>query len=157
MEKSKAKTESTWTGLGQEPLDVRAADAFLRTPEAGGICLFAGTTRRQGAGDSPTTHLEFEAYEAMALKEMQRLVEEARRQWPDLQRVVLLHRLGDVPLEEASVITGASAPHRKEAFAACRFLIDQLKEQVPIWKREHYADGRARWIKGHVPAGEQKS
>ena len=154
---SKVKTESTWAGVGQEPLDMQAADAFLRAPEAGGVCLFAGTTRRQGAGDSPTTHLEFEAYEAMALQEMQRLMGEAQRQWPDLQRTVLLHRLGDVPLEEASVVTGASAPHREGAFAACRFLIDRLKEQVPLWKREHYADGRARWIKGRVPASEQES
>ena len=157
MGKSEVKTESIWVRLDREPLDVAAADAFLRAPEAGGVCLFAGTTRRQGAGASPTTRLEFDAYEAMALQEMQRLAETARQRWPALQRAVLLHRLGDVPLEEASVVTGASAPHREEAFAVCRFLIDRLKEQVPLWKREHYADGRARWLEGTVPASGQTS
>lgn len=155
MSNSELRTETAWVRLGRERLDTEKADAFLRTPRAGGICLFAGTTRQQGAEPSPTTHLEFEAYETMALREMERLVGETRARWPALERAVLLHRLGTVPLEEASVITGASAPHRKAAFAACRFLIDRLKEQVPIWKREHYADGRARWIEGRTFAEEQ--
>lgn len=155
VSRSEQQTETTWVRLGHASLDTKRADAFLRSPRAGGICLFAGTTRRQGVAESPTTHLAFEAYEPMALKEMRRLVEKAQARWPSLERLVLLHRLGGVPLEEASVITGATAPHRDVAFAACRFLIDRLKERVPIWKREHYADGRARWIEGDAPPNEQ--
>ena len=81
----------------------------------------------------------------MAEREMARLCTEALGRWP-LERACLLHRLGEVPVAEASVIVGASSPHRAAAFEACRWLIDSLKETVPIWKREHYADGSVEWV-----------
>ena len=138
-----------WIQLQRGPLDVGAADAFLRTPAAGGIALFTGTTRQWTDGRE-TAELEYEAYEAMALKEMRRLAETARAKWP-VEKIALLHRLGVVPLAEASVICGAATPHRAAAFAACRFLIDALKEHVPIWKCEVYADGRTEWVRGAAP------
>ena len=138
-----------WIQLQRGRLDVGAANAFLRTPAAGGIVLFTGTTRQWTDGRE-TAELKYEAYEAMALKEMQRLAETARAKWP-VEKVALLHRLGVVPLAEASVICGTATPHRTAAFEACRFLIDALKEHVPIWKREVYADGRTEWVRGAAP------
>ena len=151
------KTDQSWIVLQEDPLDLAAADAFLRTEEAGGLCLFTGTTRRAGDEGRATARLEFEAYEGMAVREMQRVGEEARQRWPSVARIVLLHRTGAVPLTEASVVCGASAPHRAEAFAACRFLINTLKAQVPLWKKEVYADGQSAWKKGAAaPSSNQR-
>lgn len=143
------KENHHWFLLQHEPLDVGAAFTFLRTPKAGGIDLFVGTTR-QWTADKETVRLEYDCYEAMALKEMERLAEQAQARWP-VERVCLLHRLGIVPPAEASVVVGVATPHRADAFAACRFLIDTLKEQVPIWKREVYADGSTEWVEGPTP------
>lgn len=143
------QTDTTWIQLTEAPLDVAAADAFLRTPAAGGIDLFVGTTRRWTAGRQ-TVRLAYEAYGAMAAKTMRALAAEAAERWP-VQRVAVLHRLGEVPPPEASVVIGVACAHRAEAFAACRWLIDTLKVQVPIWKREHYADGSTEWVQGQTP------
>ena len=143
------KENQRWFLLRHEPLDVGAAFTFLQTPNAGGIDLFVGTTR-QWTADKETVRLEYDCYEAMALKEMERLAEQAQARWP-VERVCLLHRLGIVPPAEASVVVGVATPHRADAFAACRFLIDTLKQQVPIWKREVYADGSTEWVEGPTP------
>lgn len=143
------KENHRWLLLQHEPLDVGTAFTFLQTPKAGGIDLFVGATRQWTAGKE-TVRLEYDCYEAMALKEMERLAEEAQARWP-VERVCLLHRLGIVPPAEASVVVGAATPHRADAFAACRFLIDTLKQQVPIWKREVYADGSTEWVEGPAP------
>ena len=92
----------------------------------------------------------YEGYEPMALKEINRLLDFAMNQWP-IQRACILHRLGEVPLAQASVLTGVAAPHRPEAFDACRFLIDHLKQQVPIWKQERFAEGKKIWVQGINP------
>ncbi len=143
------KENRHWFLLQHEPLDVGAAFAFLQTPRAGGIDLFVGTTR-QWTGDKETTRLEYDCYEAMALKEMERLAGEACERWP-VERVFIAHRLGVVPPAEASVVVGVATPHRADAFEACRFLIDTLKQQIPIWKREVYADGETEWVEGPAP------
>ena len=143
------KENQRWLLLQREPLDVGAAFVFLQTPRAGGIDLFIGTTR-QWTADKETVQLDYDCYKAMALKEMERLAEEAQVRWP-VERVCILHRLGVVPPAEASVVVGVATPHRAEAFAACRFLIDTLKQQVPIWKREVYADGSTEWVEGPTP------
>ena len=143
------KENHRWFLLQHEPLDVGAAFAFLQTLRAGGIDLFVGTTR-QWTADKETTRLEYDCYEAMALKEMERLADEAWARWP-VERVCVLHRLGVVPPAEASVVVGVATPHRADAFDACRFLIDALKQQVPIWKREVYASGETEWVEGLAP------
>ena len=143
------KENTRWFLLQREALNVGAAFAFLQTPKAGGIDLFVGTTR-QWTGDKETVRLDYDCYEAMALKEMERLADEAQARWP-VERVCILHRLGIVPPAEASVVVGIATPHRAEAFAACRYLINALKEQVPIWKREVYADGETEWVEGAAP------
>lgn len=143
------KTETRWIHLSTGPLDVAAADAFLRTERAGGIDLFVGTTRRW-TDERETVRLAYDAYVPMAAKTMQALADEAADRWPVL-RVCLLHRLDVVPVAEASVVVGVACAHRAEAFAACRWLIDTLKTRVPIWKREHYADGTTAWVQGQTP------
>ena len=134
-----------WCALQTDPLPVGEAASFLAVPEAGGLSLFIGTTRQWTNGQE-TRGLWYEAYEAMALAELERLADEAAERWP-VVRCCLLHRLGEVPVAEASVIVGVATPHRAEAFAASRWLIDTLKERVPIWKRETFADGSEAWVR----------
>ena len=141
--------EDLWVDVGEAPLDVAQAFAFLQTSRAGGLSVFAGTTRRWTSGVE-TVRLEYEGYRPMALAEMRKIAAEAAETWPIL-KACLVHRLGVVPAGEASVVVGVAAAHREEAFAACRFLIDTLKARVPIWKREVYRDGRAEWVEGTAP------
>jgi len=137
------------------PIDAASIVANLSAPEAGGIDLFLGTTRNHSNGRGVAL-LEYEAYEPMAIRVMEQLEREARTRWP-LVNVVMVHRIGQVPLTEASVAIGVSAAHRAEAFEACRFLIDRLKSEVPIWKREHFEDGTSEWSGTQVmAAGEKK-
>ncbi len=137
---------SDWIAIQHEELDAGAVARFLYHPKAGGVDLFCGTTR-QWTKEKETLELSYECYKPLAIKEMQALINKARAQWP-VEKACMLHRLGVVPVAEASVIVGVSTPHRADAFDACRFLIDQLKVQVPIWKREHYADGSTEWVQG---------
>jgi len=125
------------------PIDVADVLATVGDPSAGAIATFLGTTRRDNEGRA-VVRLEYEAHERMAVREMHRLGEEAARRW-GLARVAMVHRVGVVGLGEVSVAIAVAAPHRGEAFAACRWLIDRLKEIVPIWKKEHY-EGGAVWI-----------
>ena len=133
--------------LLDEPLDVPAAIRFAWGGEAagvGGIDVFIGITR----GDSDPQageiqRLDYHAYPEMALKEIRKLIADAQAKWP-IVRVALWHRLGPVRVGEASVVIAVGCPHRAPAFAACRFLIDQLKETVPIWKKDIYS-AHERW------------
>lgn len=127
-----------------EPLDLELVDEFLRDERSGAVCIFTGTTRRW-TGSAETLRLDYEAYDAMAEAVMRGLVEESVSRWR-VSGVAVLHRTGQVPVAEASVIIGVSAPHRAHAFEACRWLIDTLKTEVPIWKKESYADGRSEWV-----------
>ena len=153
-----------WTGITNEKLPAEAALAFLvplddparlgteaNTPAGtvGGTCLFLGTTRRW-TGDDETPTLHYEAYREMAEAELARLAEAAHEKW-DLVRVVVLHRLGAVPSGEASVLCAASSAHRAPAFEAARWLIDTLKEDVPIWKQEARPDGSTAWVQPESP------
>lgn len=124
-------------------IDIKAVLDYVTTEGSGGIDIFVGTTRNHSDGKTVTL-LEYEAYEPMALSIMEQLIVEAKRRWP-LNRAALVHRLGRVPVGEASVVVAVSAAHRSEAFEACRFLIDTLKKEAPIWKREHFSDGSAEW------------
>ncbi|MGB2868810.1 MAG: molybdenum cofactor biosynthesis protein MoaE [Bacteroidota bacterium] len=129
--------------ITKDPINVAEVVESVTSHESGGIDVFIGTTRNH-ANDKSVVSLEYEAYEPMALKTMQALVEESRSRWP-LDRVAVVHRIGKVPLGEASVVIAVSSAHRNEAFEACRYLIDRLKQEVPIWKKEYYADGTFEW------------
>ena len=131
----------TW--ISDSPLDPEDAVARVNGPDTGGIVTFVGAVREQARGHS-IQHLEYEAYPEMALREMDKIVVEAARRWPGT-RVAIGHRTGHLEIGEIAVVIAAAAPHRAEAFEACRFAIDTLKETVPIWKREVATDG-AYWV-----------
>lgn len=130
--------------LTRERIDEAALLERVRSASAGAIVLFLGTTREL-TGDRRTERLEYECYPAMAEKKLAELEAEACRRWP-LVACTIVHRLGTVPLTETSVAIAVSSPHRKAAFEAGQWLIDTLKEVVPIWKQEQYADGQTEWV-----------
>lgn len=113
--------------------------AAVSRPEAGGLALFLGQVRCENDGRA-VVRLEYEAYASMAIKEMQRIADEIAREIPDT-RLAAIHRVGSLEVGDVAVLCAASAPHRDEAFRACRALIDRIKERVPVWKREHGPDG----------------
>jgi molybdopterin synthase catalytic subunit len=137
---------AAWVGpirIVRDRVDVAALEAAVADPAAGAICTFVGATRENNVGRK-VLRLEYEAYEAMALSEIRKLAQEAGRRW-EITRVAITHRIGVVEIGETSVAIAVSAPHRAEAFEACRFAIDRLKEIVPIWKKEHFEGGEV-WI-----------
>jgi molybdopterin synthase catalytic subunit len=129
--------------LTREAIDLAA----LHAPSSadGAVCVFTGVVRDTNAGRR-VRFLEYESYEEMALGQMRELAAEARARWP-VSDVRLVHRLGRLGIGEASVAVAVASPHRAEAFEACRFLIDALKRQVPIWKKEYF-EGGACWVEG---------
>jgi molybdopterin synthase catalytic subunit len=129
--------------IQQGPIDLDASVRSVASPSCGAVNVFIGTTRDNAHGRSVRS-LDYEAHETMALKEMERIVADAKRRWT-LTAVAIVHRTGRVPVGEASVVIAVSAPHRAEAFEACRFMIDTLKQSVPIWKKEEFTDGSAEW------------
>jgi len=135
------------TRLTRSAISVEALLGEVQGPERGGTCVFLGTVR---SGDD-VTGIEYSAYDDMALAEINRMLAEAEERWPDA-RVTLRHRLGLVPVGEASIAIAAAAPHREAAFAACRYVIEEVKKRLPIWKKELHADGSGTWVD---PSGKQ--
>ncbi|NOY30259.1 MAG: GTP 3',8-cyclase MoaA [Planctomycetes bacterium] len=130
--------------ITEKPIETAKLLEQAQSPEAGAVVLFLGTTRQITDGRE-TACLKYEAYPSMATKELERLEEEARQRWP-LTACLIAHRLGTVPLGEASVAIVVASAHRREAFAAGEWLIDTLKVRVPIWKQEQWADGETEWV-----------
>ena len=130
--------------LNHEPIDSNQVLASVQSPHAGAVVLFLGTTREFTAGRQ-TESLDYESYGEMAASKLQELEEQARQQWA-LTEVTIVHRLGHLEIGEASVAIAVSAPQRKDAFTAGQWLIDTLKEIVPIWKKENWADGTSEWV-----------
>ena len=131
------------TRITRDPIDFAALTEAVRSPHCGAVALFLGTVRDL-TGDAVTTALDYDAYPPMAEKKLAEIEAEVRRRWP-VGDVAMVHRLGTLDPGDVSVAVAVSTPHRADAFAACRFAIDALKEQVPIWKRENFADGRTEW------------
>ena len=127
-----------------ETIDHAALTERVRSNLAGAVCTFLGTVREM-TGDRRTASLDYEAYPEMAEKKLAELEAEARRRWP-IQEAALVHRVGPLALGEISVVVAVSCPHRNQAFEACRWLIDTIKEVVPIWKKEVWADGTQEWV-----------
>jgi molybdopterin synthase catalytic subunit len=142
-----------WIEILAMPLDAARAIAFVTASEAGGIDVFLGTTRAERSpSGQQLIALDYEAYEQMALEQMHELARRAREQHP-IVKLALLHRVGRVELAQPSVVIAVSCPHRGQAFDACRFLIDELKKQVTIWKKEVWADGSTSWVDPQSQAG----
>lgn len=134
--------------LTHAPLDLAELEARLHGPAAGGLVTFAGTVRDHHEGRA-VRYLEYEAYEAMARRQLERLEAAMRARWP-IQELVMVHRLGHLEIGEAAVFVGVACAHRAEAFEACRHGIDAIKAEVPIWKREVFEGGSA-WVAGCGP------
>jgi molybdopterin synthase catalytic subunit len=130
-----------WLELSEDPLPVDTATAWAATPGSGAVVTFCGVVRDHSEDRPGVRGLTYEAYESEVIRRFADIAAETRRRWPVVERLALLHRTGDLALSDTSVVVVASAPHRPEAFEAARFAIDTLKETVPIWKREHWADG----------------
>lgn len=132
--------------LSETPLSIDEQYEFLRDDSVGGICLFIGTIRNKNL-DKQVERLEMEAYPPMAVKQIERLCDQAEQQWK-INKAVVVHRTGKLSIGDIAVIIGVASVHRPEAFAACKWLIDELKKEVPIWKNEFYDDGSS-WLVPH--------
>jgi molybdopterin synthase catalytic subunit len=128
-----------------EPLDSEALVAIVDAAGDGAVVTFAGLVRDHNQGRR-VQFLEYEAYEPLAVRALQRIVDEARELWP-AARLAVHHRLGRLQIGDASIVIAAASPHRADAFAVCRYTIERVKQIVPIWKREHF-DGGDVWLEG---------
>lgn len=145
--------------LTDEPDEMKLSNHvnFVKHDGAGGIATFSGTVRETNENRN-VDFLVYETYEQMARKQLRDLIEQARDRWSDRGDLTFAvsHRTGTVPIGEPAVIVAVSAPHRAEALEACRFLIDRLKSDVPIWKKEHFTDGEV-WIENKDHLEQTKS
>ena len=136
------------TGLVDEALDVAGAVAAVQDPDCGGIALFVGTVRSTAAvarnEAKAVIALEYEAHPSLASQRLQQLVQDASRKW-ELRQLFAKHRTGRCDLGQPTVVVACASPHRADALEACRWIIDEIKATVPIWKREVYADG-SDWV-----------
>lgn len=136
------------TAISPEPLDVADAVARASDPAAGAVAIFIGTVRESPAapegGDRSVVRLTYDAHPTLAPEKLRQIADAAASKW-ELTKVVALHRTGDCPVGEPSVVIACSAPHRGDALDACHWIIDEIKTGVPIWKREVYADGSS-WV-----------
>jgi molybdopterin synthase catalytic subunit len=139
-----------WIAVAEDALPVDAATAWATTPGSGAVVVFLGVVRDNSDGRDGVRGLSYEAYEEAAVTKLDAVAVEARRRWPVVDRIALLHRIGDLALSDTSVAVVVSSPHRPEAFEAARFCIDTLKETVPIWKREHW-EGGSDWATRSQP------
>lgn len=132
-----------WVALTGDDLPVQAASSFVARPDCGAVVTFTGLARDHAPGRADVERLEYEAYEGPAVDRLRAVAEEARRRWPAIGRIALLHRTGVLAVGDAAVVVAVSSPHRSDAFDAARFAIDELKRTVPIWKRETWAGGQS--------------
>jgi molybdopterin synthase catalytic subunit len=141
--------------LTRDPIDFQALTERVRRPHCGAVVLFLGTVRDL-TGAQVTVALDYEAYPGMAEKKMAEIEADVRRRWP-VGEVAMIHRLGHLEVSEISVAAAVSCPHRAQAFEACRHAIDRLKELVPIWKKENWADGTSEWVHPSAESGTRNA
>ena len=139
-----AARKSIWIEVTGDPIDIEALSGFVADPAAGSSVVFSGTVRNHSPGRADVSHLEYEAYGDVAEQKIAEIVDEARERWPIL-RVAALHRTGSLAIGESAVCVAVSSAHRADSFDACRYIIDELKSRVPVWKKEHWPGG-AEWV-----------
>jgi molybdopterin synthase catalytic subunit len=132
------------TFLTRDRLSLEQLLAEVSAPARGGTCVFLGTVR-SGPEERGVTAIEYSAYEEMVEVEFGRLLDDAEQRWPEA-RIAVRHRLGTIPAGEASIAIAAAAPHRAQAFEACRFVIEEVKRRIPVWKKELRLDGTEVWV-----------
>ncbi|MXV43774.1 molybdenum cofactor biosynthesis protein MoaE [Saccharibacter sp. 17.LH.SD] len=133
--------------IAHEPIDRQALQAPLHLSEAGGFCSFEGWVRNHNEGRA-VNGLDYEVYEALATAEGRRILQEAQKKF-SLSAASAVHRSGALCIGDIAVWIGVAAPHRDAAFKACRYIIDEIKKRLPVWKKEHYLDGDAQWVMCH--------
>jgi len=139
--------ERTLVHVGEGALDVAEALAWVADPGAGGTCLFVGTVRDTSDRGPSVVGLTYGAWEELAVDRLEELAARIQEGWP-VRKIALLHRVGQLAVGEISVVVAVSSAHRAEAFEACRFGIEELKHDVPIWKREAFETGGTEWVMG---------
>ena len=127
------------------PLSLEEVYALADDPGNGAVVVMSGMVRNKTDG-KPVVALEYQAYEPMAVRVFQQIAAEIRKTWPDVNRVAIHHRTGRLEIGEISVLVAVGSPHRSEAFEACRYAIDTLKHNAPVWKKEHWGDGSSSWV-----------
>ncbi len=132
--------------ITDQPINTQEIIASVQADGAGAINVFIGTVRNQTQAKL-VVQLDFEAFDSMAVKKMQEIADQASAKWP-IQKVAVVHRKGSLQIGDAAVVIAVSTPHRKASFEACEYIIDTLKEVVPIWKKELFEDG-AVWVAAH--------
>jgi MoaE-MoaD fusion protein len=132
----------------REPMPAQELAELVRRDEDGAVALFYGVVRNHSEGRA-VERLEYEAHESMALRKMQEVATETKRRFPDISEIGVWHRIGRLEIGETSLLVAVSSPHRNEAFEACHWAVDRVKEVVPVWKKEHWAGGSA-WVEGHT-------
>jgi len=132
--------------VSREPPDLQRLMNFVRKDESGAVALFYGVVRNHNQGRR-VQYLEYDAYPGMAVKKMREVAEEVRARWP-ITEMGMIHRMGRVEVGEAALVVAVSSPHRREAFEACQYAVDRVKEIVPIWKKE-VGEGGEVWLEGH--------
>ncbi|MBK6855618.1 MAG: molybdenum cofactor biosynthesis protein MoaE [Microthrixaceae bacterium] len=147
-----------WIACSPSDLDAGAAGAWVVLPSCGAAVTFTGTVRDHAGTRTGIEMLEYEAYEEYVVPALERVANQVRQVVPDLGRVVLWHRTGELAVTDVAVVVAVSSPHRDEAFTAARWAIDELKATTPIWKREHWPGG-AEWVRcdhGHTIASPER-
>lgn len=139
-----------WSEITLDPIEPEAVLARVGAAEDGAAVLFLGVVRNANAG-RPVSGMEYEGYAAMARQKLAEIASEAAERARGA-RVAAVHRLGELAVGEVSVAVAASTPHRAEAFEAARYVIEEVKKRLPVWKREHYLDGEPEWLEGRTPA-----
>lgn len=132
--------------LTENKIDVNYLLDFVQHEEAGAVDIFIGTVRSK-TSDKKVVRLEYEAYDTMAIKKIQEIVNQATQQW-DILKYAVVHRKGILQIGEAAVVIAVATPHRQAAFEACKYIIDTIKANVPIWKKEVYENGEV-WVAAH--------
>lgn len=140
-----ATTDQTVCRITTDPIDAQELIAAVQTAADGAVCVFYGVVR-EDSRNKKVRFLEYDAYPEMAEKKMRQILEEVRVRWPE-QRAAIIHRIGKLGIGEASVVIAVGSPHRGESFEACRYVIDRVKQEVPIWKKEVFTDGE-EWVEG---------
>jgi molybdopterin synthase catalytic subunit len=132
--------------LSDAPIDVSEVVRIVASEEAGAIDVFIGMVRKH-TQEKEVVRLEYDAYDKMVMREMEKLADEVIEKWP-VEKIAIYHRKGVLQVGEAAVVIAVSTPHRQEAFEACKYTIDTLKQRVPIWKKEVFGDGE-EWVAAH--------
>jgi molybdopterin synthase catalytic subunit len=135
--------------ITRDPIDIPALIAAVSAPANGAVALFLGTVREQN-DERPVRGMRYDAYEAMAVDVLNEIVAEALAVMGE-GSIVAVHRIGELAIGDVSVAIAAASPHRAPAFEAARFVIEEIKVRLPVWKQEHYIDGSDRWLPGSIP------